>query len=339
MSQLVITPEYVETLDLGLLNRCNLACPLCPWTTRDIRHTQKTAHVDVNALIRFLDQLPNVRIAILEGIYSEPTLYKHFKEIVQYFKSRNITIRLTTNGNTYKEDWWESIGPLFRQEDIIRFAIDGSTQELYEQYRIGGNLAKVLAHHRAFKRTSEGTTVLQNILFRHNEHDVENIKRLFVDEGFDYIGQQKCYQSPLLSADGFAPPKAPYDYYVRYQRILDGKSIKKPQVHCDSYKRGEIYINHDGQIFLCGVHDEARPYPNIPTIHDDIDTIMSWLSMIASNTSDCTACQDSCNSFCYQAGKKFPDMVWDKALNEYPIQYFTIDPFDGTTEWNKDKLI
>jgi MoaA/NifB/PqqE/SkfB family radical SAM enzyme len=307
--------------------------------TRDIKHTQATAHCDIDALIKFLDKLPNVRIAILEGIYSEPTLYKHFKEVVQYFKSRNITIRLTTNGNTYKEPWWESIGPLFRKEDIIRFAIDGSTQELYERYRVGGNLEKVLAHHRAFKSNSEGTTVLQNILFQHNEHDTDNIKAMFIREGFDYIGQQKCYQSSLLSADGFAPTKEPYEYYLRYQRMLDGKSIAAPTVHCDSHKRGEIYINHDGQIFICGVHDEAKPYPNIPTIHDDIDTIMQWLSMIVSNTATCGACQNSCNVFCYSYSKKFPDLVWDKDLNEYPVQYYTLNPFDGTTSWNLDKLI
>lgn len=334
-----ITPEYVQTLDMGLLNRCNLSCPLCPWTTKDIRHTQDTAHVDIDLLIGFLDKLPNIRIAILEGIYSEPTLYKHFVEIVRYLKSRSVTIRLTTNGNTYKDAWWESIGPLFTKDDIIRFAIDGSTQELYEKYRVGGDLSKVLSHHRAFKRNSAATTVLQNVLFQHNEHDIDNIKRLFIEEGFDYIGQQKCYQSQLLSDDGFAPPRKPYEYYLKYQRVLDSGTIKKVQVHCDSFKRGEIYINHNGQIFLCGVHDEARPYPNIPTVADDIDTIMDWLNMIADNTDECSACQDSCNNFCYLAGKMFPDSVWDKQLNEYPIQYFTVNPFDGTPEWNKDKLI
>lgn len=339
MNRKIITPEYVETLDLGLLNRCNLACPLCPWTRLDIRNTQKTAHVEIEPLINFFDKLPNIRIAILEGIYSEPTLYKYFKEVVKYFKSRNITIRLTTNGNAYKESWWESIGPLFRKEDIIRFAIDGSTQEIYEKYRVGGNLEKVLTNHRAFKRNSEATTVLQNILFRHNEHDIEGIKKLFVQEGFDYIGQQKCYQSDMLSKDGFSPTKKPYEYYVFYQNILDKKYIKKPEVHCDSYKRGEIYINHEGQIFLCGVHDEERPYPNIATIYDDIDTIMEWLTMIANNTSNCTACQNSCNNFCYLAGKMFPDMVWDKNLNEYPVHYFTVNPFEGTPSWNRDKLI
>lgn len=335
-----ITPDMIERLDLGLVNRCNLACPLCPYVKWDIVHKQKPAHLNIEDLKVFLDKLPNIRVAVVEGNYSEPTLYRHFKELIRYLKSRNVRIRLSTNGNTFNEKWWASIGPLFRKEDIIRFAIEGSTQELHSKYRVGGSLERVLAHHRAFKANSEGTTLLQNIMFQYNAHDRENIKRLFQQEGFDYIGFQRCYPSELLSEEegGFAPATEVVKYYNLYEHIVDSRQIEKPKVVCDSHNRNEIYIDHEGQIYRCGVHEEERPYDNIPTIYDDPEVVCQALMHATNNRYSCDACIDNCNQFCYKIGEYYPDIIIDKDMNEHKENYF-VDEVADEGYWNRDLLI
>jgi len=306
---------------------------------RDIVHTQKPAHADIHSVISFLDKLPNIRIAIVEGNYSEPTLYRHFKELVTYLKSRNIRIRLSTNGNTFNDQWWADIGPLFRPEDIIRFAIEGTTQELHSKYRVKGVLDEVLAHHRAFKQNTTGTTLLQNIIFQYNYHDQDNIKQLFLREGFDYIGFQRCYPSENLNEDeGFAPLTSVLKYYSIYERIVKSRQIKNAKVVCDSDKRNEIYINHEGQVFRCGIHDEDKPYSNTPTVLDDIDTIFSHINMATENRHNCQACITNCNSFCYKTGEQYPDYIVDRDLNVYEENYFSID-IEPVDYWNRDKLI
>jgi MoaA/NifB/PqqE/SkfB family radical SAM enzyme len=335
----MIKASDIERIDLGLVNRCNLACPLCPYVKYNIRENQKSAHADIDAVKNFLNKLPNIRVAIIEGNYSEPTLYKNFKELIQYLKSRNIRIRLSTNGNTFNTKWWSEIGPLFRKEDIIRFAIEGTTQELHSKYRIKGDLNKVLENHRAFKKTSVGTTILQNVIFQYNYHDQENIKKLFVEENFDFLCFQRCYPSENLNEEeGIAPLKEVVEYYKLYERIVHSKQIKKPKVVCDSDNRREIYINHEGQVFRCGVHDEEKPYENIPTVYDDIDTIFKHISMATENRHNCDACIKNCNTFCYKIGEYYADYIVDRNLNVYEENYFSME-IESKDYWNRDKLI
>jgi len=335
----MVKPEDIERIDLGLVNRCNLRCPLCPYVKYDIAKNQKASHADIESVKKFLNKLPNVRVAIIEGNYCEPTLYKHFKELIVYLKSRNIRIRLSTNGNTFNVKWWSEIGPLFRKEDIIRFAIEGTTQELHSKYRVKGDLNKVLESHRAFKSNSEGTTLLQNVIFQYNYHDQENIKKLFLKENFDYIGFQRCYPSENLNEEqGISPLKEVVDYYKLYERIVHSKQIKNPKVICDSDNRKEIYINHEGQIFRCGVHDEEKPYENIPTVNDDLDVIFKHISMATENRHNCDACIKNCNTFCYKIGEYYPDYIVDRNLNVYEENYFSIQ-IESEDYWNRDKLI
>lgn len=333
------TAADIERIDLGLVNRCNLRCPLCPYVKKNIQKTQKPAHADFNEVMSFLDKLPNIRVAIVEGNYCEPTLYRHFRQMVTYLKQRNIRIRLSTNGNTFTPDWWSGIGPLFRQEDIVRFAIEGSTQSLHEYYRVGGSLQAVLDNHRAFKQHSCATTLLQNIIFQYNHHDQDNIKRLFIEEGFDYIGFQRCYPSENLQPNaGLAPLPQVLKYYELYERVVQSRQIKDPVVVCDSDNRNEIYINHLGQVFRCGIHDEDRPYITIPHVTDDIDDIFNHITFATDNRHNCGACITNCNSFCYKLGEVYPDYVVDRNMNVYEENYFSVG-VESESYWNRDKLI
>lgn len=333
------TAADIERIDLGLVNRCNLKCPLCPYVKRNIERTQKPAHANFDDVRAFLDKLPNVRVAIVEGNYCEPTLYRHFKQMVSYLKSRNVRIRLSTNGNTFTPKWWSEIGPLFRKEDVIRFAIEGSTQELHSKYRVGGVLDKVLANHRAFKQNSEGTTLLQNIIFQYNYHDQENIKRIFSDEGFDYIGFQRCYPSENLDErQGFAPLPQVLKYYNMYERVVQSRQIRKPVVVCDSDNRKEIYINHLGQVFRCGIHDEDQPYETAPNVTDDIGDIFRHITFATENRHNCDSCITNCNSFCYKLGELYPDYIVDRNMQIHEENYFSVE-VESPTYWNRDKLI
>lgn len=329
----------IERIDLGLVNRCNLRCPLCPYVKRNIPKIQKPAHANFDEVSAFLDKLPNIRVAIVEGNFCEPTLYRHFKQMITYLKQRNIRIRLSTNGNTFSPDWWADIGPLFRSEDVIRFAIEGSTQELHSKYRIGGVLEEVLANHRAFKQNSCGTTLLQNIIFQYNHHDQDNIKQLFLDEGFDFIGFQRCYPSENLKPDdGLAPVPQVLRYYKMYERVVQSRQIHKPVILCDSDNRNEIYINHLGQVFRCGIHDEDRPYDIVPTVLDDVDYVFDQITFATNNRHNCNSCITNCNSFCYKLGDIYPDYIIDRDMNVYEENYFSA-AVESPTYWNRDKLI
>lgn len=66
----------------------------------------------------------------------------------------------------------------------VRVSIDGTTEETYRKYRVGGSLRRVLANISRLNelkrrhRTALPELVLQFILFGHNEHELEKARLL-----------------------------------------------------------------------------------------------------------------------------------------------------------------
>jgi len=63
----------------------------------------------------------------------------------------------------------------------IKIAIDGTTEETYQKYRIGGKLRRVLDNIKRLNevkcryRSDKPELILQFILFGHNEHELEKV--------------------------------------------------------------------------------------------------------------------------------------------------------------------
>lgn len=316
-SEITLKAEDILLVDMGLVNRCNLACPLCPYVARNIKSQPKN-EVDFQDYINFLDSLPNLEVAIIEGNYSEPTFYSKLPELISYLASRGIRIRLSTNGNTHTEKYWKDLGTRFGPEDIVRFAIDGSTQELHSKYRVNGKLSKVLTNHTALKSSGfKGKSVLQNIIFQYNVSDKENIYNIFREYNFDYLSYLKCYPS---SHEVFKPVPEIHKYNNIFNRLAKDSSLN---ILCDAYSRKEIYVNHEGQVFLCGSLDEGGDYKNNPKITDDLSTIFDFITYTARNIRQCNTCKYDCNYFCYNLGESYPDILIDREGKETEVNYFT----------------
>ena len=324
MPNLVFKPEDVLLVDMGLINRCNLACPLCPYVVNNIKQYPKE-EVVLEEYISFLDKLPNLEVAIIEGNYCEPTLYSRLPELISYFSSRGVKIRLSTNGNTRTEKYWADLGTRFGAEDIVRFAIDGSTQELHSTYRINGSIDKVLKFQDALKSISfKGKSVLQNIVFQYNVEDRDNMIALYESSTFDYISFIKCYNTGSNHDKDFKfrPVDAVNDYNILYGKIH--KSLgREASILCDAFNRKEVYVNHQGKVFLCGSLDEGNAYTDTPHITDNLDAIFDKISYMANNIHGCGTCLADCNTFCYNLGEKFPDILIGTEGSRTEVNYFT----------------
>lgn len=253
------TPADVLSVELGLINKCVLNCRMCLRQEEIGKQLPKDVAIDYPSLVKFLDALPNLRQIDMVGSVSEPTLYKQIHDLVKYSKGRGLQVRFSTNGNTFSNAWWAEFGKLFGEDDIVRFAVDGSTQEIHERYRVGGKLSKVLSNHRAFKSTTKATTVLQNILFTYNIDDQDNIRELFQREGFDvceftHTGDADFAGQPALIKDNIVPVA---DLMRRYKERSRPASPIETKVVCKSCKESQIYINHMGCVLPCDDMEET----------------------------------------------------------------------------------
>lgn len=253
------TPESIKSVELGLTSQCVLKCRLCLREEEIFQQLEKNVALDYGATIEFLDALPNLRQLDLVGSISEPTLHKRIHDFVRYAKNRDMIIRLSTNGQTFNIRWWAEFGPLFNEKDIVRFAVDGASQETHAKYRVGGKLSKVLANHAAFKENSKAITVCQNILFDYNIDEQDDVLKLFMEEGFDiceftHTGDGDYAGKPDLVVDNILPIEALLKRYD--DRDREYRPFNKDVV-CNSLKSEQLYINHMGCVLPCDDMEET----------------------------------------------------------------------------------
>ena len=162
----MITLESIKTVNIELNNICNLSCTLCQRNNPEMDYYLKQKnHLDYDALLKTLDKCKNLKNVYLFGNLSEPVLYYNFLNLIKELKKRNLNLTISTNGNPYSETFWKDFGNSLDSNDTCIFAIDGSTQEKYQKYRVGGKLEKVLENYITFCDWTQAKKAIQIIKF------------------------------------------------------------------------------------------------------------------------------------------------------------------------------
>jgi radical SAM protein with 4Fe4S-binding SPASM domain len=146
--------------------------------------------------------------------------------------------------------------------DKLIISIDGTTQESYSTYRIGGRLTKVIEGTKAVldqKRALKSSTphvVWQFVVFGHNEHQVKEVKQLGKELGVDEVkiktAQIYDYQNdPNQLIPGI-------DKYSRYRKTETGYEFKgKLANHCWRLWHDPV-ITWDGLVAPCCFDKDAQ---------------------------------------------------------------------------------
>lgn len=176
------------TLSIEPTTSCNLRCPECPSGLRSF--TRPTGMLQEEAFERIIDQVRGHLTWLHLYFQGEPFLNPRFLEMVTYADSRGIFTSTSTNAHYLQEKQVKALLSSGLKQLII--SVDGITQEVYEQYRIGGTLEKVEQGIKLLvsERQKSGKTfpriVLQFLVTGQNEHQIPAlsawVKALDVDE-------------------------------------------------------------------------------------------------------------------------------------------------------------
>jgi organic radical activating enzyme len=84
---------------------CNLKCPYCSVTYR-----KNSSRIELNVIKDYVIKLKSrgLKAVILTG-GGEPTMYKHFNELIRWLKEQNLSVALITNGTNARlvnDDVW-----------------------------------------------------------------------------------------------------------------------------------------------------------------------------------------------------------------------------------------
>lgn len=315
--------EEVKYLEIDLINHCNLQCPICARQNSLGQSLKKGTSLNNEIILKLIESLPALEVVELVGSYSEPTYYNDFILLVKELKKRNLSLRVGTNGNTKNTEFWEMFGESVNSQDIVRFAIDGSSQELHEKYRVGGNLKEVLRNHKSFKKTSVGISILQYIIFRHNEKDIENIKELFVNEPFDYLelthSGKPFNDSNVTGESSISPVESLVSRHKELEIKLRRQKIFK--IDCVAELSNRLYLSHTGILLPCDDLEEnilsrlnkGEEFPTI--INNKIDECIDFVNSLIRYRMLCTHCHLACSKESLEIKSDYPVLISTKDLN------------------------
>lgn len=159
---------------------CNLRCPQCPSGLRAF--TRPTGMLDPSLFEQVIDQLNAKLIYLTFYFQGEPYLNPKFLDMVKYAVQKKIYTSTSTNGHYLDDE--NAKKTVLSGLDRLIISIDGATQNTYSKYRIGGDLQKVLqglSTLLAWKKKFKSNTpyiILQFIVFKHNEHELESLKSM-----------------------------------------------------------------------------------------------------------------------------------------------------------------
>jgi len=168
---------------------CNLRCPECPSGLRAF--TRPTGMAEMKLFGEMVDQLSKDLLYLIFYFQGEPYLNPDFLDMVKYASRKKIYTATSTNAH-YLND--ANVKRTVESGlDRLIISIDGTTQDVYEQYRVGGKLQKVLEGTKniiKWKKELRSKTpfiFFQFLVVKPNEHQVDDIKRLAREIGVDEV--------------------------------------------------------------------------------------------------------------------------------------------------------
>jgi radical SAM protein with 4Fe4S-binding SPASM domain len=177
----------IVAITMEVSSVCNLHCVFCPVGNGQVVKGLMTLE-NHNKII---DLLPKTIKELRYSYRGDPTLNKDFVKMIKYAHFRGFKTLVSTNGMLIGEFIDELVESGL---DRIFFAVDGATQEVQSRYRIGSDLEKIKNNIKSLTLARDKSVgkfpkeiVLQAVVSRHNEEQIEQLQNMARDLRMDKI--------------------------------------------------------------------------------------------------------------------------------------------------------
>jgi radical SAM protein with 4Fe4S-binding SPASM domain len=237
---------------------CNLRCPECPSGLRSF--TRPTGMLSEDLFQRLIDQVKDSLMYLTFYFQGEPYLHKGFLTMVNYAHKKGIYTSTSTNAHYLDPN--SARDTVQSGLDRIIISIDGTSQETYESYRIGGSLSKVIEGTKnliAAKKELKASTPFisfQFLVVRPNEHQIEEIQLLGRDLGVDEVLLKTAQIYDYESGSDLIPS---LEKFSRYKKNQDGGFSFKNELKNHCWKMWHsCVVSWDGLVVPCCFDKDAK---------------------------------------------------------------------------------
>ena len=209
---------------------------------------------------KVIDEVDRDLLYLIFYFQGEPYLNPSFLELVQYAVSRKIYTATSTNAHYLTDE--NARKTVASGLDRLIISIDGTTQETYESYRVGGQLEKVLEGTRniiRWKKELKSQTphvIFQFLVVKPNEHQIAEVEKLAREIGVDEVAFKTAQIYDYENGSELIPENQKYS---RYRKISNGKwEIKNNLLnHCWKLWHSCV-ITWDGKVVPCCFDKDAE---------------------------------------------------------------------------------
>jgi MoaA/NifB/PqqE/SkfB family radical SAM enzyme len=263
--------NVIEEIDIEHSSICNAACPQCTrefkpgdyswinqtWLPNEFYEDRIPQHV--------YDNLKNIYFS---GMVGDPCTAPNFLEVCKIIrrKAPHVYITVSTNGGMKSPKFWTELAEIFGEKGTVKFAIDG-LEDTNHIYRVNVRWNNVMANVKAY-RDANGQADWQYIVFKHNEHQVEEAEQFAKSLGFKnfiYKRSNKFLVDDLFEltnqgSNGVKIEMPSDEQYVhplifqkdRVGRINEALKITADSpIACEAQQRKTCYVSADGWLFPC----------------------------------------------------------------------------------------
>jgi radical SAM protein with 4Fe4S-binding SPASM domain len=245
------------SLSIEPTTACNLGCPECPSGLKQF--SRDTGNLKAENFNRWLEQLTPTLSYLNFYFQGEPFIHNDILSFISKASEAGIYTSTSTNAHFITEKKAEEI--VRSGLDRILISIDGTTQQVYEQYRVHGTLQKVLDGTKhlveARKNLNSNTPhiIFQFLVVRPNEHQIEEAKQLANEYKVDEIRFKTAQVYDYENGNPLIPT---IEKYSRYKRLSNGKFVVKSSLenHCWRMWSGAV-VTWDGKVVPCCFDKDA----------------------------------------------------------------------------------
>jgi radical SAM protein with 4Fe4S-binding SPASM domain len=252
---------------VDVCNVCNLRCPLCPTGNTTIARRQAMLSLDQYKDV--FDRIKEYALVVSFYNHGEPLLNPDVFSIIEHTHRSRVGTNISSNFN-----WPQpvDINDFIRSGlDYVTVSLDGVTQEAYQKYRVRGDIAEVFDNLRRLisaKKALKSKTPFvewQFIVFKHNEHEMDQARKLASEIGVDLLR----FISPGIPPEDMHKPELQEKwmpdnplYWERNPKLVEERGYVFDQACFYLYRSMFIYPG-GGVTPCCFAHDDKQDFGNI----------------------------------------------------------------------------
>ena len=268
--------EDIKSVHIEPTQGCNAACPQCD---RNINGGEDNPYLH-NAMLSsadYYEMFPCSFVEQLDSMYmcgnlGDPCVSSYAGEGFRYFRHANpkMWLGMNTNGGARLDYFWEDLADL---DVVITFSIDG-LEDTNHLYRQKVKWERVMENASAFINRG-GRASWDYIVFKHNEHQVNEARQLAMDMGFKKFQVKKTgrffstvqhkgkesHQATNRKGEKTQKLEKPSLDFVNSALIKEKDIVAEhgsmdlyydvTPIKCKAIDKSEIYVSAEGHVFPC----------------------------------------------------------------------------------------